>query len=351
MEEDDKGITLIDVIRFVKECFTEIKKNRLIVLSIVCFVTALGILVSFISKPIYIASSTMMLEGSKGGSVSGAMALANQFGLLNSGAGAAMNEDKLLEIIKAETIIKTALFREATIDSTTDILANHFINLFGYSKKWKSDETLKGFRFQHKKDDLTMQESAVFKMFYAQIVTNFLKVDKSKSSIITVTITSPSELFSKYFNEQLVKAVISFYVDRITEKERTNVDIVQKRVDSIAVALRDAELALAKWKDASNQLVKAQGMITEIKLRRNVEVNNSMYIEGIKQLEISKFTLMDETPFLQIIDEPVLPLNTKGGIPVTKGILAGFFIGSVLAGLYIWIRKKYLEIKQNIYQT
>jgi uncharacterized protein involved in exopolysaccharide biosynthesis len=350
MEEDDKGIMLIEVIKHTREFFTEIKRNRFAVLIIVCLISGAGIMVSLVSKPKYIASSTMMLESSRsGGSMNGALALASQFGLLSGGGGgSSMNEDKLLEIIEAEKIIKVALLQKVTINGAYDLLANHYIDLFEYKKRWNSDDSLKEFRFQHALEDLTLQENAVLKMFYNQIKNSFLKVDKSKSGIITVTVTTPSELFSKYYNEQLVKAVISFYVDRITEKERTNVDIVQKRVDSIANALRDAELALARWKDASNQLVKAQGMINEIKLRRNVEVNNSMYIEGIKQLEVSKFTLMDETPFLQIIDEPALPLNTKERIPLVKGSIFGFLVGVLFAGIYVWIKGKYLEIKNNL---
>ncbi len=173
-------------------------------------------------------------------------------------------------------------------------------------------------------------------------------MEKSKSGIITVAITTRSELLSKYFNEQLVKSVINFYVDRITEKGRRNVDIIQRRVDSVAGALRDAELTLARWKDASNQLVKAQGMIAEIKLRRNVEVNNSMYIEGVKQLEISKFTLLDQTPFLQVIDQPFLPLATKGKLAPIKGVIIGFIVGCLLAGIFVWIKKKVLDLKREL---
>ena len=89
-------------------------------------------------------------------------------------------------------------------------------------------------------------------------------------------------------------------------------------------------------------------MMVEMRLRRNVEVCNSIYIEGVKQLEISKFALLEQTPFLQIIDQPTLPLNPAGTISPLRGIAIGFIIGSLLAGLYGFVRKKYAELMIEI---
>lgn len=349
MENEEEGMSLIDMINSIKDFFAELKKKWLIVVSIVCITSVIGLIYSVKSKPNYIATSTMMLESSKeGGSMSGALALASQFGLMGGGSSAVINEDKLIEIIKAETIIKTALFKKATIGGTTDILANHFIDLFGYKKAWEKDDSLKDFRFINPKENLSVKENGVLKMFCGQIRKDFLTTEKSKSGIITVTTKTKSELFSKYFNQYLVEAVTSFYVNRITEKGRINLDIIQKRADSIAVALKDAEFTLAKWKDASNQLVKAQGMIVEMRLRRNVEVANSIYLEGIKQLEISKFTLLQQTPFLQIIDQPILPLSSEGKTSPVRAMIIGFIIGCLVSGIYVFARKKYADLMTEV---
>lgn len=348
-EEDGKneegGMKLIDAINFAKELLVELKKRWFVVAIIVAGASLIGLSFSLKSKSNFVASTTMMLESSKGGgSMSGAFALASQFGLMSGGSSAVINEDKLMEIIKAETIIKTALFKTATINDTTDILANHFIDLFGYKEVWKKNDSLKNFRFTNSKENLNLTENNVFKTFYGEIVGTYLKVDKSKNGIIIITTTTQSELFSMYFNEYLVNSVTSFYIDRITEKGRVNLDIVQKRVDSISNALRDAEFLLAKWKDGSNQLVKAQGMIAEMRLRRNVEVCNSIYIEGIKQLEISKFALLEQTPFLQIIDKPSLPLSKTRKTSRVRVTIIGFVVGCLFSVLYVYARKKYIDL-------
>jgi len=344
---DQEGLSLLDIIYSIKEFYAELKRIWYLIVIVCCISSGLGFLGSFYSKKQYVAKSTVMLESSKGGSMSGAMALASQFGMLGSSSSSAITEDKLIEIIKTETIIKSALLEKATIDSTSDLLANHFIDLFGYKEEWKNNNSLKDFRFKNSGENLTVEENGVLKIFYGKIIKDFIIIEKSKSGIISINIETPNELFSKCFNEHLVNAATHFYVDRITEKGRKSLEIVQKRVDSTAIALREAEFTLARWRDASNRLVKAQGMIEEGRLRRNVEIQNTLYLEGAKRLEIAKYSLLDETPFLQTIDKPDLPLGQKTGISAMKGIFLGFILGFILSGGYIFIRKKYASLMRE----
>ncbi|MGB3947986.1 MAG: hypothetical protein WBM13_08375 [Bacteroidia bacterium] len=353
--QEDKGLTIVDIVKIVKEFWVTLKQRRLIVFFIVFLSGFTSLVVYFYSDgPQYIATTTLMLENNKSGGGGGALALASQLGLVGSGGGSgiALSEDKLLEIIKSEAIIKIALFDKVTIDSIEDSFANHFISLFGYTELWKKNDSLRNFKFENTKEKLTKKENAVFKTFYGQVIGDFLKVEQSpKSGIVKIIIQTPSQEFSKTFNQSLVNALTTFYVDRITEKERKSLIMIQKRVDSVAGALRDAEYAYARWKDGSNQLVKAQGLINEIRLRRDVEVANSMYIEGVKQLEIARFSLLQETPILQVIDAPSLPLSKTKKTSMTRYLLIGCVIGSLLAIMFIFLLKKYIEIKDIFVKT
>lgn len=350
--EEKEGMTLIDIIISLKIFFAELYKKKLLIIVMLIIGAVLGFLYSQNSKAKYVSTSTMMLENShnNNGSMSGALALASQFGLMGGGGTSVINEDKLVEIINSESIIKTTLFKKALINSKTDLLANHYMDLFGYTEKFQKNDSLKDFRFLHTQENLTQLENRILKKFHNQITKDFLKVIKSKSGILNVKVTTTNEEFSNYFNQYLIETLTSFYVNRITDKGRTNVDMIQRRVDSVAGALKVAEYALARWKDANFQLVKAQGMMAEMDLRRNVEVNNSIYIEGIKQLEISKFTLMQDTPFLQVIDQPSLPIEPTGKISALKGVLVGIFLGAFFSIFYIFIKKKYSEILAQLSQ-
>ncbi len=350
--EKDEGMSLVEMVKIADSFFTELKKKWLVIAIFVVITSGLGLYYSSTQKPQFIAESAMMLESSKGGSASGALALASQFGLMGSSSSAVITEDKLIEIIKTETIIRSTFFKKTTIDSSTDILANHFIELFGYRKAWKNDDSLKNFRFENSEENITIKENRVLKMFYKRIIANFLTIEKSKSGIITVRTTTPSEKFSKDFNTYLVETATKFYVNRIAAKGKKSVDIIEKRVDSITIELKETEFALARWKDANFRLVKAQGMIEELRLRRNVEIKNALYLEGVKRLEVAKFSLLDETPFLQIIDSPTLPLNIAKGITTPlRGITVGFFLGFLFSVIFIFGRNKYTELKTEMAAT
>ena len=75
--------------------------------------------------------------------------------------------------------------------------------------------------------------------------------------------------------------------------------------------LEIAEEEFAKVKDINQRIVKASGRLKELQLMRNVEVLNTMYLEIVKNLELSKLTLLNQTPIIQIIDKPILPLEEE----------------------------------------
>jgi uncharacterized protein involved in exopolysaccharide biosynthesis len=66
--------------------------------------------------------------------------------------------------------------------------------------------------------------------------------------------------------------------------------------------------------------------------KRQVDVQSSSAIYGeiVKNLELGKISLRQETPLIQVIDQPVLPLPVK---KVTK--IAGFVLGFILGGILI----------------
>ena len=93
--QQEEGVSLIDLINGTKDFFSEMKKKWLLVTIIVCTTSGLTFLYSFLSKAKYTADSSMMLENSKsGGAMSGALALATQFGMMSGSSSSNITEDK-----------------------------------------------------------------------------------------------------------------------------------------------------------------------------------------------------------------------------------------------------------------
>jgi uncharacterized protein involved in exopolysaccharide biosynthesis len=75
----------------------------------------------------------------------------------------------------------------------------------------------------------------------------------------------------------------------------------------------------------------------------DVQANTAILTELVKQTELAKVTLRKETPLIQVIDRPILPL------PEDKfGIVKGIIFGGVLAGLLIAFFLVFKRIIQQI---
>ena len=59
-------------------------------------------------------------------------------------------------------------------------------------------------------------------------------------------------------------------------------------------------------------------------------------------LEISKITLLNQTPIIQIIDKPILPLQENNKSKTVLGLL-GAFLGSFLSLCFFIFRKLFKD--------
>jgi uncharacterized protein involved in exopolysaccharide biosynthesis len=145
-------------------------------------------------------------------------------------------------------------------------------------------------------------------------------------------------LFSKYFCEALVKEVSDFYIDTKSKKSRENMLILERQTDSIRRELNGAITGVAVANDNAFGLNPAMNVRRAPSARRQVDVqaNTAILTELVKQSELAKVTLRKETPLIQIIDSPILPLAKERfgkvkGI-VLGGLLGGFLVVMVLMG-------------------
>jgi LPS O-antigen subunit length determinant protein (WzzB/FepE family) len=126
--------------------------------------------------------------------------------------------------------------------------------------------------------------------------------------------------------------VSKFYVDTKSKKARINMDILEKQTDSIRNELNGAITGVAVANDNTFNLNPALNVKRAPSARRQVDVqaNTAILTELVKQTELAKVTLRRETPLIQVIDRPVLPLK-KERFGKAKGII----LGGLLGGLFI----------------
>lgn len=301
----------------------------------------LGIALSFLLKPKYKANLTFVLEESQSESPLGAYAgIASQFGFDLGGMTGSnvFSEDNLTELLSSRKIVEEALLNKNSINGKEQLLVNHFMDS-PLLNKWTDEELLGTIRFPASRDSFTMvQDSLLFEIF-TLVTEKYLTVKNvsAKSTILLVECLSKDEQFSKHLVENLMKSVTDFYISNKTQRARETVAFVKERTDSIAGALSAAELRLARYKDSRHSTIRAEGYMEELRLTRDVQILNAMYAEAVKNLELSKVTLLNQTPLIQIIDSPIMPLEVVEITPF-KGIVLGAFIGLVLA--FFWLLAK-----------
>ncbi len=314
----------------------------------------LGIAYSLSKKTIYKAELSFALQDEKsGGGLSGALGLASQFGLdVGGSAGGQFSGDNLLELMKSRSMIEKALLTPVIINNKKETLAELYIDFNNIRSEWESNPNLKNIFFLADKDrsGFTLKQDSVLGSFNDAIVANNLTVGKldKKLSIITLNVKSKNELFSKYFAEVLAKVVSDFYVQTKTKKGIQNVSILQRQTDSVRLALNTAISGVASSLDATPNANPSLQIIRVPSQRRQVDVaaNTAILGELVKNLEVAKMSLLQETPLIQIIDKPILPLP-KDRPSKLLNLIAGGIIGMFLMIIIIFVRRFFRQIMSN----
>jgi uncharacterized protein involved in exopolysaccharide biosynthesis len=104
-------------------------------------------------------------------------------------------------------------------------------------------------------------------------------------------------------------------------------DILERQTDSIRRELNGAITGVAVANDNTFMLNPALNVRRAPSARRQVDVqaNTAILTELVKQSELAKVTLRKETPLIQVIDKPILPLR-KENFGKGKGIVMGGFL-------------------------
>jgi len=344
-------MTIKDAMHRISKIFKYLTSRWPVILVTMIIFGLLGIGYSIFNKPVYIASLSFALEDTKGGNSLGAYSgIASQIGLdVGSSSGGVFSGDNLIELMKSRSMVENTLLSAIMINGRKETLAELYIQFNNFRDKWKSDPELSEIHFLPGVDasKFSLKQDSLISVFHKTLILSNLSVDKidKKLSITIVKVKSKNELFSKYFAELLVDKVSKFYVDTKTKKSTQNVNILQHQTDSVRNQLNLSINGVASSIDfvpnanPSKLVLKTPAQHKQI----DVQVNNAILAELVKNLEIAKVSLRNETPLVQIIDTPVLPLEVDK-VDKIKGLCFGMLIGGFLSVLSLITKKAFQVI-------
>ena len=304
----------------------------------------LGVGYAFIKNDTYTAATTFVVEDNKSSGGGIASALAGQFGLdlggLTGGSGV-LQGDNVLELLKSKSLLKKALL--TSYDSAgTVTLADAYANAYGFTSKWASSKEVgRVVNFNSKKGVFTRLEDSLIHVILKRITEKELSISKpdKKLSLFSLQITTRDEQLSQLLCQRLLAVTSSFYIDTKTKRVRGNVERLQQRVDSIKAVLNNktynAITTNRELLDANPAFAQGGEMQAEVSGRDKM-VQSAIFGELTKNLEASKTALLQETPTIQVVDTPEMPLK-KNEVSWLLAIVAGAFIGKFMTALYLFI--------------
>lgn len=332
MEHYNDEIQLKDILIKSSEYKTYLLKKKVAILLTSFLFFVIGVVIAFSSDAKYNAELTFTVEEQKSSSKAQSLSgIASQFGFdLGGNASSTFSQKNIIKLLESRGVVVSTLLQNAKVNNKNDLLIEHYLEI--NKIKESSDKDIS---FHNK---LTYVHDSISNNIWNSIIQDQLSIElqSDEANIINLSYTSINEQYAKQFVETLIDEMSKMYILHQTKQANNTLSFLQKRADSVFSELEMAEEEFAKIKDINQRIVKASGRLKELQLMRRVEVLNTMYLEIIKNLELSKITLLNQTPIINIIDKPVLPLKKEKYSKLLFGILGAFLGGFLIMLFYIF---------------
>lgn len=297
----------------------------------------IGLIYAWNYKPKYTASLSFILASGMD-QTSGLLGLASQFGFnMGSSGSNTFSNDNIVSLMTSRNMVQQALLK--TVPEKNKTLVNLFCEDLKLDEGWNKLERTKGaYPLPSDSSKFSFVQDSLIRSVIESIKTNYLdisKPDKTQSTFMLTTV-SKDELFSHYLTKYVVDVTAKFYIDTKTKTAKDNLDMLQHEADSLRNLLRGSISSTAKVYDYTYNLNPAfQALRAPAQEgQMNVQVVGTAYGEVLKNLELAKITLQQQTPLYQIIDEPHLPLVAEKPGRLLSLIVGGFLGGFLMISFF-----------------
>lgn len=333
--KSDETIPLKNIFIKLFDWFSYIKKKWLIIVLFSFLGGVIGFLYAMKQPKTFVAKLIFILEEGKnsGSNLGGLASLAGQFGVDfgNTSGGSVLTGDNILLYFKSPSLAKEVLLSTYNKNST---IADEYVRVYGLDKTWSKNENVNfdSFNKLYKSSNRTRLGDSLINVIISEINDSQFtvgKVDK-KASFIEVIANMKDESLAKVYCERIVNRVVERYISIKTQRQKSTVDKLQKRVDSITSLLNQRTYISASMQNSTsimdlNPLYKTGNTVKMETTMRDKAMLGTIFASVTQNLEIAKFTLNQETPVIQIIDSPTYPLKVQKASKSKSALFSAFF--------------------------
>jgi uncharacterized protein involved in exopolysaccharide biosynthesis len=156
-----------------------------------------------------------------------------------------------------------------------------------------------------------------------------------KTNVVTIEVTYTDPVISAALANEILNQMEIFFKYHYRSVATSQRMEIENRLSEVADSLKTVEERLLLFRERNRTTALSPTLqMQEARLAREVEINNALYIELTRQLEISKISEMQLRPVLNILDKAVPPIK-KSKPSRRKIVLASVLFGFVLAVGYL----------------
>lgn len=332
---NDQYFTVQDLVNKSHGFIKIVRKKVVIFFYMMILFSVVGVVVSLFYPIKYKYKITFVVEESKQAS-SGLAAIAGQFGfdLSGSGGGSIFSGDNILVYLRSHSLCKEVLL--TPYDENTNLtLADKYIETQGLKEKWQKKFETNQITFSkdpHSTVNNRLKDS-LLNVTTSLVLKKSLSVSRPdrKTTFIEVESNFRDEKLSHLFTDRLVKIATEKYVYSKIRVKAENVERLQRRADSLMQYLNSFTYGFAKLQQGYidlNPALKSPKFTGEI-YSRDKAIASAIYSEVLKNLEISRVSLSQITPSIEIVDFSSLPLEVEY-ISIKEGVLFSVLIALIV---------------------
>jgi len=284
-----------------------------------------------LAKPTFESTATIFPSFGESGSNSSLLSMASQFGISIPSQFEDtdfISADMYPAIVKSRTLAKTILNRKFD------------------SEEYNTKVSLLSILTDH--DDFNDTDSSKIiaekiKYFTEKVV----KISRNPDTpLYTLKIFTEDPMLSAQIANAVIQELDTLQMEFRSQKVLQKKNFIEDRIVDIEKELIKAETALEKFREQNKQISYSPSLLlAQERLERETQVQTEIYISLKQQYESVKIEEVQETSFVQVLDNPNIPIYHSG----IRKIFILFFIGfgGFALGILIAIFKESHRIQKS----
>lgn len=320
VEIKTEEITFKDFVQIIKKWIIFILSHWIKITIIGFLGGVIGFIYAGLQPLNYTARLTFVVEDAKGsGNLGGLASLAGQFGVdFGSGGNSGLlSGDNIILYLKSQSIVREVLL-SAYDDKRKVSVADFYCEVTELKTACMNDKKIGNVNFPIKNSNVIYSriQDSLLQQIIEVILLGKISVERidKKAGFIAVSSTFQNEKFAKLFCEKIVDVAIKRYINTKTLRQKNSVEKLQARADSVSRLLNQKTLSSAQLQTSTttmdlNPIYKTGLNVASESTIRDKTILSTIFASITQNLELAKFALSQETPVIQIVDYPILPLK------------------------------------------